>query len=109
MYESDTESPVARRKRLEVDSQHPSVLNEYIKCVVVGDSGVGRFAGKSHLFIIFDAVLLFFSFISRTCNAIPGSTSFGSPHDKTTMWHVQPAKTQISLSSLVTGRMPRLI
>ena len=42
MYESDTESPVARRKRLEVDSQHPSVLNEYIKCVVVGDSGVGE-------------------------------------------------------------------
>ena len=42
MYESDTESPVARRKRLEVDSQHPSVLNEYIKCVVVGDSGVGK-------------------------------------------------------------------
>lgn len=42
MYESDTESPVATRKRLEVDSQHPSVLNEYTKCVVVGDSGVGK-------------------------------------------------------------------
>lgn len=42
MYDSNTESPVATRKRLEVDSQHPSVLNEYIKCVVVGDSGVGR-------------------------------------------------------------------
>ena len=43
MYESDTESPVARRKRVEVDSQHPSFLNEYIKCVVVGDSGVGKY------------------------------------------------------------------
>lgn len=42
MYESDTESPVATRKRLEVDSQHPSFLNEYIKCVVVGDGGVGK-------------------------------------------------------------------
>ena len=28
---------------MEVDSQHPSFLNEYIKCVVVGDSGVGKY------------------------------------------------------------------
>ena len=51
MYESDTESPVPTRKRVEVDSQLPSFLNEYIKCVVVGDSGVGNYNFDTSLFL----------------------------------------------------------
>ncbi|XP_052773542.1 rho-related BTB domain-containing protein 1-like [Mya arenaria] len=38
------ESPVSSRKREPVPamSYHPTVLSEYIKCVVVGDSGAGK-------------------------------------------------------------------